>query len=393
MKLSEIVHQLRTLIPKYTTAFSTNIGISSISASSGTVTVETSSAHGLSVGKAVTLSSFNFNNPISSVVTDGLVHTIETQNDHDLTENWHEEVTLSGFTDSVWNDTHTLLSVPNRKTFTIRVNSYNPTLNGNEVLLEDRSYGVNGQFEVLTVPDSTHFTVGDSSIFDGDYTDGVLSTKVEIYGVIDVERALQQYTEKSASNLVMFVTPADAEVSQDRNARSDATATLSEGTNLRLRIIDGFMVFVVINTTQDIGAVSAVDQARHVLLGPILKSLYGARFSSGLTGEGDFKTVFTGHGVAEYNRAYLAYRYDFEMPMDLISDDAVDPTLTRAFRDINYTQNVGTGIDDMTATIDLDEIKQAEQYSDYSFYDTGEGASGYNFADVADDYTFDNLDD
>lgn len=350
MKLLDVVTQLQLLLPKFTDKVSTVLPISSIVASSGVATIQTSSAHGLLSGQAVTLAGVEVKTPITGVSKSGNLYTFTTSPAHDLTFNWpeHANITLSGFTDGDWNGSFVLKGVPNRTTFIVQSINSLPTLNGNEVLHEIRSDGINGRFQP-TILNTTSFTIA-GSFLDGTYAGGSVNTGVRIAGSITIERAFEEYTAQNLADLWLFVTMHDADVSKDRHSFSDATATRGKGDDIRTRLIDGFTITAIKNTTQDIAAVEALDILRHDLLQPILKSVYGARFDTGLAVAADFKSVLTGMGVAAYEKAYLAYSYDFEFVVEITAGDAVNEGDTRAFRDIDYTQKIG-GDDTQDMTI------------------------------------------
>lgn len=357
MKIADIINQLRGVLPKYTSYFSESVDVSTIIASAGEAIITTATPHGLSDGVNIVLRSVSTETAINAVSKDGLIFTFTTASDHDLTYGWpdHEYISLSGFTDVLWNDEFKLVAVPNRRTFKISSINTLPTLNGNEVLLELRQDGVNGRYSVVVVDPSTISITG--SFIDATYSAGSVSTSQRISGAITEMRALEQYTEQNLNDLWMFVIPSDAVVSRDRNSYSDALSTKSSGVDMRLRLIDGFTVLVIKNTSEDIAALTAVDICRHDLLLPVLRSVNGVKFDSGLSNVGEFKTVFKGHNYVDYNRAYLVYAYDFEISMDLTDDDSVQIEDTSAFRDIHYQQTVG-GDDTQTLTIapiDLDE--------------------------------------
>ena len=356
MRLLDVVTQIALILPRYTDLFSNLLTISSISSSGGTATITTTAAHDLSTGDPVTISNVLTRTPISSISQSGLVFTIQTSVDHDLTSTWpdHDTVDFEGFTSSLWNDSFTLLSVPNRRVFTIQSTNTLPTLNGNEVLLENRVDGVNGIYQA-TVTAPTAFTISGDFI-DSVYSGGTVGSKVRVYGAITLERAMEQYTGQPTSDLWCMVVMNDAEVSKDRSTFSDAIATKVTGDDLRLRVLDGFTVTFIKNTGPDITANNAVDLFRHDLFLPLLKSVYGVRFDTGLSGGDDFKTILSAHGVSLYNKATLAYTYDFEVVMDITADDAVHEGDTRAFRDVDYTlQMGGDDTTDMTIGINLDD--------------------------------------
>ena len=142
-------------------------------------------------------------------------------------------------------------------------------------------------------------------------------------------------------------------MSKDRSTFSDGVATRAAGEDMRTRIVDGFNVFIVQTITEQIAGLTALDIARHDMLLPMMKSVYGTRFDTGLSGGPDFRTVLTGHGVTLYNKAQLVYVYEFEVTTDLTNDDVVDNEDNRAFRDIDSTLNVG--VEEMTVNVNLDE--------------------------------------
>lgn len=356
MKLSDIVNQLRGVLPKYTDRFSTVLSVSSIVAAGGTATITTTTDHGLTSGANIVLRRVQSRTAINSATQDGLVFTFTTSTDHDLTLDWpeHENVELQGFTDPLWNGSFKLVSVSNRRTFSVQSTNALPVLNAGEVLLEIRRDGVNGRYSANVI-DAVTFSVG--GVFDdGNYTGGVVSTAQRIAGSVTEDRAIEQYTAQNINDLWMFVVMGQATVSKSRSSYSDATAGIGAGNDIRMRLIDGFSLFVIVNTADEISGTGAVDLCRHELLLPILKSVNGMKFDTGLTLSGDIRTIFLGHAVYDYNQAILIYQYDFEVSMDISNDDSVQPEDTRAFRDIDYT--LGVGVKEMTTSkIDLDEVE------------------------------------
>lgn len=359
MKIADVVNQLSVILPEYTSLFGDVLGISSIEASGGTATVVTSSDHNFITGQAVTMAGVETRTPITGVSQNGLVFAF-TSNEHDLTENWpeQEEIELGGFTDTNWNEEFDLVSANNRYTFQVRSSNTIPILTGSEYLLEtDRTDGLNGKYSV-TVVNGTTFTIsGDFS--DGAYTpvNGKVYARPRVASVVNVDRALEEYTKQSVNDFWCFVEPVDAAVSKDRSTYSDAIATIGGGEEYRTRIIDGFNVYIFAPCSNEISGEDAVDICRHDLLLPMMRSLYGVEFDTGLYNDADFRTILRGHRVAAYDGAYLTYVYEFEFVMDLTDDDTVLPKNTRAFRNINYTQEVGdTDTTDMTITaLNLDD--------------------------------------
>lgn len=353
MKIADIVTQLQLVLPKYTDKLSTSLSISTVSVTSNVATITTLAVHGMATGAPLTISNVVTHTAISAVSKDGNLYTFTTTNAHDLTLDWQETVQLSGFTDTAWNDTAlTIIAVPDRNNFTVRSTNTLPTLNGNDVLLENRIDGINGRHQA-TVLNTTSLTIT-GTFLDGIYSGGTIDKGVRIAGAVSIERAIEQYTEQKFIDLWGFVVPNDIDVSKDRNAFSDVTASKGSSDDIRMKIIDGFTVTFIINTANEIAAVNSIDICRHDLMLPLMKSTFGARYTTGLSGAMDYKAIPTSAGIALYNKAILAYTYAFEVPYEITNDDAVEDLDTRAFRDIDYTHTID---DNDTEDLTITQIK------------------------------------
>ncbi len=357
MKLSEVVLQLQLILPKFTDYFSRTLTISSITAAGGVATIVAPS-HGLANLAPITISQVTQNTAINSVSKDGFLFTFGTVAVHDLTFDYpgYENVKLAGFTDSVWNDLFKLMAVPDKNTFIVQSTNSLPTLTGGESLLEERIDGVNGRYAITLVDPNTFQITGNFE--DGTYTDGTIKAAVRIAGSVSIDRALDQYTAMGDGELWIFVVMGDAVVSKNRTAYNDATATIAPNEDIRTRIVDSFSVFIIQSVKAEIAAVDAVDIARHDLLSPICKSLFGSIFSTGLSGAGDFRAILTGHNFIEYMREWFLYQYTFESTSDLTLEDAVDELDTKAFAEIDYTQQIeGAGDDVPVLTVNNLELR------------------------------------
>jgi len=367
MKITDVVTQMQLVLPKYTDYFSRTIEIASIVSSGkedafplafptvfgqsdGVAIITTVEPHGLVTDEGISISNVQQSNAIDSVSKDGLIFTFTTIKDHDLTFEYpgYETVKIDGFSDAEWNGSFKLMAVTDRKTFKVQSVNGLPTLNSAEALLETRIDGVNG-FHWITSTGTHTFTIT-GSFNDGDYFNGFVKTPVRIAGSATVERAIEQYTKQGLTDMWMFIVAGDAVVSKNRNIMSDARASIGPYEDIRIRVIDGFSIFIIKNTKNEPSAVNAVDISRHELLGPILRSVLGVSFDTGLSSNENFKTMLTGHNFVDYNRATFLYQYSFEVVYDITSNDASVGDDTKAFSKINYTQSIGD--DDVTdATI------------------------------------------
>lgn len=362
MKISDVVNRVREVLPEHTDLFGDILSISSITATGGIATITTSAAHNISTGDAVTVANVATRTPIDSVLNDGLLFTFTTSLDHDLTFGWpeHGNIELGGFTDGDWNNSFKLISSNNRREFIINSVNSNPTLNGNEYLLEyNRFDGVDGVYSATVTGVNTFTVSGDFS--DGVYTpiNGAIYTNPRVASTIDIDRAIEEYTKNDIQDYWIFVEPVNVEISKDRSTMSDANNSIANGNEMRTRMIDGFTLYIIAPTSNQIAGEVALDVCRHDLLLPLMKTLYGYQFDTGTSNPMDFRATLNSHGVRAYDRAYMVYAYEFEVVIDLTNDDAVNPRDTRAFRDIDYnlkTQNPDADIMDVHIDLDINPI-------------------------------------
>lgn len=361
MKLNDIANQLKRLLTSYTDLFSSNLTISSI-VSDGSIVTVTAPSHGLVTGAGVVLTGVEKQTAINSVSKDGLIFTYGTSVDNDLTMNWYRNprdasslntVKFDGFTDPNWNAIFNLTEVLNRRSFKVQSANSLPTLNGNEKLLEILP-SINNAF-AITVVDTNTFTFT-GSIASGVYQGGKVSTIPRVYVAVNGQDAWDRIQSPLLqNNYSMFVLPplSGVSTSKDRNTFSDAVSAKSSGTDLRLRLLDGFSLLVIAPTeTQNAGGL-AIDICRHDLRPVIYSCLLGAKFPTGLS-TSEFKIIPTQDDVASYDRSKLIYQYNFQLPVDVTSLDSVPPADTSAFRDIDFTLTVENA-EMTTENLDLDD--------------------------------------
>lgn len=343
MTLTEIVDRVRRFLPIYTPALSPVLSsILYIESALDSAVVATTLPHGLQSGDPVVITNFKVNNYLAGWSKADDVYTFTTEQAHDLTEGWHETVSLNGFLEPEWNSTFALLAVHSETSFKVRSALPFPTTADKAILLEDRIDGINGYYQIAVSTDY-EFNITKEFFVTAFHTGGQIFTGVRVAAAVNIDRVIDQYTKQNANDLWMVVLPAsDVDVAKSIYADSDAIATITASDDFRLRLLDGFTLAIIKSTVNESAAVDTVDLCRHDLLQPILKTLCGARFGSGLTTSGDFKSSLTGHGVMRYTEAYIVYRYDFEVVMDTVIDDTVYEGDVSAFRDIYYVQSVQT---------------------------------------------------
>lgn len=359
MKLNDVANQLRLLIPRYTTRFSDYLTASSIVSNGSVTTIVFSAAHGLVTGQWLIFNGVARKTPISAFSKSVFDFTFTTSR-HDLTMNWYRDpgdrdslnqVQLGGFTVAAWNGIHTLKAVPNRETFTIQSALDAPVLNGNEYILEMDVGGLYGNKQI-TVTNSTTITIS-GSITEGTYLGGTICQMPRIAVAVNAEDAWNRIQTPLANNkFAMILLPKDVVTSKDRNSYSDAVSARVSGEDFRLKLLDGFIILIIAPTHQQFSGATALDYCRHDMQAIIFKSIMGLTPDTGTADTGDYKIIPVTHGVETYDISKLVYRYEFQYPYDLTSNDTIPPAQTSAFRNVEYDLEVGDG---MTVNVDLDD--------------------------------------
>ena len=357
MKISEIVLQLANVLPLLSSKYTTAVAVATITGDGAVATVETVTAHGLSVNSPVYITNVRIDTAITTVSLVGNIATIETATDHDLTLGWppHATVSLSGFTDSDWNGSFPLTAVQNRRKFSVDVTGNSaPTLNGNEVLEELVTGGFNGTQQVATVPSATSFTF--ASTFNTAASGGSVVTEIRIAGAESGARAEAEYTKQEDNDFWLFVTQPDSvSVSKDRRALGDAVSEQGPNTDFQLDIIDGFTVWAFVPAKNSKAGLSPSDIARDEVLRDLLLSVQRYRPSSGLADPTPSRIVLRSHGPAVYTGAYYVHQFIFEIPLRMSTEDTNTLSQTVAFRDASLTINNPDTSGILTALVNLDE--------------------------------------
>tara|TARA_R110000868_G_scaffold17344_1_gene76330 strand:+ start:10995 stop:12332 length:1338 start_codon:yes stop_codon:yes gene_type:complete len=171
MQAQEIINQLKGVLPKYTSDFTTNYTISSLTRSSSTVTATTSSDHGLIAGNKVLIKGAKTPITVSSLTRNGVNALAITATDHNLIKN-QTDVEISGADQADYNGTQILVwktPVIYIESITIAGTTATVTTTSAHGLLDDanievqisgvRQFFYNGNFALDSVPTTTTFTI------------------------------------------------------------------------------------------------------------------------------------------------------------------------------------------------------------------------------------------
>jgi hypothetical protein len=375
----DVMAHLWRYLPSVTNLFNEQLTITNVTVTGGLIT-GTITAGTPTVDQKLLLSGIKVRNPIVAYVNNGDgTARFTTAHDHDQTEPHQrldtQQLQLGGITPSVWNGLHSIDSIPNRRTFEIKLiesltldGSW--TFDGTYVLDEvtpptggyliEQPTGVLGIGTVTAVVGTTVTIDPAEGIF---HYDGVIdtitvNTRIRARAAADITRAEAIYTKQGAAKPFIFVIMTDVSVSKDRHTPNDGLATFTKQDMRLLRLLQNFAIAVFIPTADDIGG----DNAQHMAYGEIYSALTKIFYGFGFSDESaiDYVTVSAGHGPGLYNSAYYLHVYDWQVPNVITFESGFDgqsPFITDvAFRDINqslYVNSSDKAI--MSMALDLDE--------------------------------------
>lgn len=341
-KASDIIARLKTIVPKLTNLFSDTVSISSLTRVGGTVTAVTATAHGLTTGNYINIAGAQAPVQITTLTSANGIASATTSAPHDLTkapdEPYTPPIKVQGADQSEYNGSAlTLLSVPNRYSFTYQISGtpVSPAT-GNTLLFDGRERGYNGKKQIAVV-DATTFTYAISEVPLSPAIGTITAQlKTRISGGITLDRCIQAYSAQiSATKLWAFVVLGDVTSNKDRQVFSDASYSPTPGIQFQQRIFQPFHIFVVVKAVDEIAGRSVRDLMEDVA--PIFyKTLLKFGFPTGLENDNPFLTSFAGHSYQEYAEAYYVHAFSFLTQCDITEDD-VSTVENVAFRDLDLT--------------------------------------------------------
>ena len=361
MKASEIVTQLKVLLPQLTNLFTDEISIASLTRSGSIITAQCGEIHNLVAGDAVAIVGAVTQITISSLTRSGVVGTLVTATNHDLSESIATAVTLSGADEAEFRGTFVLISVLNRKTVSfVMVDSGPTTASGSPVLegAESPLRDYNSTYPVLDTPTTTSFTFTESSTGLLDPLGTIVArVKPRISAGISIERCRDAYTEENPGSYWIFVVLGPVDASKNRKIGSDSLDNQNRGNEFRQQIIQPFSIFVFVPVTGEVAAREARDDQED-LFPLICRSVLFSQFESGLAVGKQGYAQFVSHEIFDYNTAVYIHAFTYQQTVDLIFGDTTGFALDVAFRNIDLTVTpLLGGADELTqSAIDLDEV-------------------------------------
>lgn len=358
MRSQDVINQLAIVLPTLVDDFTDQFNVTSLTRSGTTVTANTDTPHGLTVGKQVSINGAQTPIDIISIDRVGMIATLITSADHDITENAGFDVQISDANEAEFNGTFTLYSVPNRRTIKFKVADTGPlSATGSPLLLNGTNIfqTYNGLREVTAVPTTTSFEyeIPDSTLFSPASGTIIAKTNPRISGGVDFEVINNAYTKHLSGQAWAFVVIGDSLADKNRNIDTDSTDNIQSGHYFNQRLIQSIQIFVFLPTSEQISARKARDRCEE-LLKPICNSILGYRFPSLVENENN-PLMLSGHGAQAYSKAYYVHQYAFEATLQLGPSDIFTPTDDVAFRDMDLTMNLDVGTESIETLIDLDD--------------------------------------
>lgn len=363
MQAEEIIEQLQIMIPQLRDEFTNNVGVASVTRSGTVLTVQCDGVHGASVNDLVALTGAVTPIAVTSIDRVDTLLTIVTTTPHDFTYNSDIQdaptFTIEGANEAVFNTTHTVKEVLNRKTITVEVEDSGATSGTGTMTI----LGVASHFQDYNLPYRVQSILSDSSftVLHSGTTlldpEGDIEARIapRISGGVSVDRLNDAYTKQDAGKYYLHVVLEDVDASRDLKSQSDAIVNRVLSTNFRQQIQVPFSLFLFVPTSEDLSAREARDIADQMWK-PICQALLGHRFDSGLSDTEQGAVGFLSHGFQDYNSAVYVHRYSFLQMVDITFGDTVGSPKSVAMREIDFTLTPSTGDDTLsTIGIDLDE--------------------------------------
>ncbi len=364
MKAEDVVKALVAKLPNLTDKFCDTASIDSITSTGLLATATIAAGHGRVDGELVTITGAVSPITISSITRSTTSLTIVTATKHDfsisgreISRGFTQDVILSGSTEPEFNGTFKLLSVANRKTFTVTVADSGPTTGTGSPVLENGESalaGYNGSFNV-TVIDSNVFTYPlRDSIPNAATGAPILNSGHRITATVSMQRFMDGYTKQSKDALYCVVVLGDVSASKGRQTATDAIDQFTDNQHYQQTVSQPFGVYLVVPAPTSIAGRTQRDEMEDVV--PfILQALLLEQFPTGFAADKHNRAIFTGHGLFLYNGPLYIHEVTFEQNAEILYVDSTGAGDHVAFRDFDLTLNTDLGTTPLTATVDIDE--------------------------------------
>ena len=345
---------------------SSTLNVQSVQASSGVLTIQTTTPHGLTVGKGVSTTGILTPVNIATITRVDNILRIVTAVDHDLTGKIAVNLTIQNCSVAEFNGTHKVEQIENRRT--IRVEYTAPVVatsatDGEVIHAERYDQSYNGLFQIASIVDSTTFTVSAPTAIDGSTSvGGLIQYNIAISGAATYEVAKEAFTAQPRDKGFIAVVLGQTTASKSRINNSDLTAVIDRGYFFRQQNQKIVNIYYMSNPNDEIGVRATRDNMEDVALA-LNKTLLFHEFDNQTVFGRSHPLVFVQHGTMEYDGSYYAHEFVFEADEELNFGDTSGYSKDVAFRDISMfvdpnlsTSTITDGTVTADASINLDEV-------------------------------------
>ncbi len=377
MKAKDIVIQLRTLLPQFTTLFNDVFEITSLTRIGNTITGITSLPHGITAqnnGGRITGAYTPFE--IISLTNDGNgLASGETKDANDLTLNYQSEFEIIGADQPEYNGTiisqrilpkpldrklqpYELYSVDNRKNFQYGITGIpiSPAT-GTIFLIQNFLEGYNG-WHTLTRISDTEFSYEVIRAFDSPaYGNNIqLHNNFRITRAVNIDRAFEAYTKDTTAQnkTYLYVTLEQHEASRETHAVSDVIHENLYTNAYHETVQQNFNVYAIIPCKNTIAAAQTRDEMED-LAKNLYKCLLTKHFPVLFEEPLQYGTTLIGHRTFDYVRSIYIHEFNFQQPYLLYAQDAVESDNSVAFRDLTLQIRNSYESELLNQNIDLDD--------------------------------------
>ncbi len=360
MKASDVAIKLMSEIHNHTDLFSDVLNVVSMNNDSGYCNVITDGPHKMVSGEQFFISGSDFPIDITTLDRTGIVGTLVTNEDHDLTLKITPTITIEGASSATFNGTFNVTDIPNRRTIRfVMLDSGATSATGARLKLSRRKRSqLNGTYKVAYRISDTEFTFESGSNIVMSSSVGKVKTKLRVSASASVERAVDSYTKQELDKCYAFAVLGDTRASQSRDTQNDLVSDIGKSNYYRQIITESVTVVVIGNTKDDIAARRMRDSMVDLLVA-ITRSIAFYQFPTNFHISRSSPLSFVSHGTRTYNGVLYVHEFIFESSIDMLFQDTVMYDDDVAMRGIDMTLEPdidGTGFLQTTINLDTEEL-------------------------------------
>lgn len=347
MKGSDIVKHISKELPKYTTRFTTQIPVASITSNNGVATATMSTPHGLTTGNEVSIIGATTSLDITSITRQGNIVKVITASNHylpyiDNTANsinnrFKNFITIQGATPNEYNGTWEVYTslTETEFTFKIKTTPTSPaTING--VVLFNDYDNFNG-YKKITVIDSTTFTYPLVSNIDFQVVGNIFINVTNVansLSQINIERSHQ-----TPNNFLYVVVSSGEYTDNDGVPTSDITATKETAEDYQMFYQKRLQLYAVLpyaQEKQNILQGDLADEIHNVITPAIQKTLARFVVPSPFQNRNYAGFTLVSDELIEglFDGSYSLYVWEFATKIKIQNDDVYSYTAEAPLREI-----------------------------------------------------------